>query len=127
MKKGIILGFLIVFSLLFTTRTVFGFLGQFGGRIISTTAIEIQLLEWTGHTCYVPGSTISITPIGSPVGTPTSYLIPFGIYSKTGYSPRSGQLIIGKYSVKTVISCFHPSGSATMVWLDTIPLFGNSR
>ena len=131
MKKGIFLGFLIVFSLLVAAKTVsaiVNFLPQFGGRVINTTALEIQALEWAGFQCAVPGSTISIAPLGSPLGTPISYLIPFGIYSKTGYSPMIGQLIIGKYNWwKTTITCTHPAGAVQTVWLDTVGVFGNSR
>ena len=133
-RKGIIFGFLIIFLLPFTTKTVWAlsnFLSQpqFGGRIINTTAIEIQELEMAGFQCVVPGSTISIAPLGSPVGTPTSYFIPFGTFSKTGYSPRVSQLIIGKYGWKTTIPCTSATVPpiVTTVWLDTINLFGNSR
>ena len=112
-----------------TVSAVVGFMPQFGGRIIHTKAIEIQELEAAGFQCLVPGSTFSITPIGSPISTPISYFIPAGIYSKTGYSTRAGQLIIGKYSFKTIISCmqtYYPFMTVP-VSLNTVPLFGNSR
>ena len=111
------------------TKIAFAFMPQFGGRIIHTKAIEIQTLEMAGFLCYAPGSTISIVPIGSPLGTPTSYLIPFGVTSKTRISPRAGQLIIGKRSGKMVINCtlaYFPF-TTIPVSLDTVFLFGNSR
>lgn len=132
MRKGIIFSFLVIFLLFFSTNIVFAissFLPQFGGRIIHTKSIEIEGLEAAGFECIVPGSTISIVPIGSPSGTPTSYFIPFGIYSKTGYSLRAGQLIIGKYNWKVEIECVlsYPPYITIPVSLDTITLFGNSR
>ena len=101
---------------------------QFGGRIISTKAVEIQELEYMGYECPVFGSSISITPIGSPLGTPTSYFIPFYNISKTGTSIMTGQLIIGKYSWKTPITCIRlEPPSIKPVFLDTITLFGTSK
>ena len=124
------IAFAVVFLVFLNTKTVFAYssFGKvFAGKIIHTKDIEIQTLEFAGYICPVFGSSISIIPMGSPLGTPTSYFIPFGTYSKTGYSVRTGQLIMGKYSWKTPIACVHPAGSVQTVWLDTISLFGTSR
>ena len=109
-----------------TVSAVASFMPQFGGRIIHTKAVEIESLEAMGFLCPTAGSTISITPIGSPTGTPISYFIPYGIYSKTGHNTRAGQLIIGKYSLKTIVNCTL-AHYIIPVSLDTITLFGNSR
>jgi hypothetical protein len=134
MKRGIIFSLLIVFLLLATTKIAFASFGlslfpQFGGRIIYPKAIEIQALEAAGFQCIVLGSTFSIMPIGSPIGTPVSYFIPAGIFSKTRNSVRAGQLIMGKYSFKTMIECILPAEPPVIVTvpLDTVTIFGNSR
>jgi hypothetical protein len=119
--------FLVFFS---NTEIAFAsFAKPFGGRILYTKAIEIQMLESTGYVCFVLGETITIKPIGSPMGTPMSYFIPFSVRSKTGNSLRMGQLILGKYGIKTLITCelTYPPWTPATVSLDTITLFGTSR
>lgn len=139
-KKGIILFLLIVFLVFVSTSSVsanvFGFTNamsktvrQFGGKIIVPKALEIQELEASGFVCTVYGTTVEIMPIGSPVGTPSSYFIPSYITSKTRTTPRVGQSIMGKYAWKTPIVCIYPSNPPIIkvVWLDTIILFGTSK
>ena len=131
-RKGIIFVLIIVFAIFVGTRTVsaFSFFGGFfGGRIISDKAMEIELKEWAGYTCVVLGTSITINPIGSPPGTPTSYFIPWSITSRNGYPPISGRLIMGIYGGKTNIVCIYPSVPPFIetVSLDTIDLFGTSR
>lgn len=134
MKKNIIF-FLLVISLMFVSTNIvsaYSFLGNFfGGRIIDTKAWEIRELEDFGYICdeSILGSSIEISPIGSPFDTPTSYFIPNFITSKTtGDTPGISQLIIGRYAGETSISCTHPeSGDTQIVILDTINLFGTSR
>ena len=132
MKKGIIFILLTVFLVFASFRIVFAFSdfflgGYFGGRIISTQATKIAELEDAGYDCYTPGTSISIRPLGSPIGTPTDYFIPTGVESQTRTTPLAGRLILGKYSGKTDIDCVNDDGtSATTVSLDTIVLFGTS-
>lgn len=97
----------------------------FGGKIISTKATEIETLESANYSCVVAGETIQINPIKGP----SSYIIPAGTISKTGYKTRTGQWIIGKYSGKTTITCtFQGEPPATeTVTLDTITLYGTSK
>ena len=99
-----------------------------GGRIVSVPAFEIYSLQSGGFICPVMGKTISIHPMGSPAGTPTSYYIPFSVPSQTRTSIRGmGQLILARYTVPTFITCTHPTGATTQVSLQTIDLYGTSR
>jgi len=132
MKKGIIFVLLIIFTIFIGAKTVSAFsLGNFfGGGIIDTKALGIRTLEDAGYICDLSGGTsISIIPIGSPFYTPTNYFIPSYIFSKTGYTPMSGQLIIGRYLYITPIVCTYPSNPPfiQIVNLETIDLFGNSE
>jgi hypothetical protein len=136
-KKGIIFILLIIFLVFVGTQVVFAsfsffspsfsIIKSFGGRIIQTKALEIQELEAMGYICMVPGSSISITPIGSPAGTPISYFI---LPSKTNTTPMVGQLILGKYSMmKIVIPCIR-AGYPPMfssVSLNKVTIFGVSK
>ena len=126
MKKGMILILLILFAVFFNARTASAFF--FGGRIIYPKAIEIEELEATGFVCFVPGSTISILPIGSPAGTPVSYFIPSFVTSATRTIPTASQLILGNYLGKITLPCVLPGDppAATTVSLDTIIYFGTS-
>ena len=100
----------------------------FGGRIVETKALKIEILEDSEYECEVPGSTIEIETIGSPKGTPTSYFISAGTKSKTNTKTRNGQLIIGKYSGKTTITCIRPEPEDIQtVVLDTITMYGTSK
>lgn len=132
MKKGIFYILLIVFLVFVSTRIVsasFSLGRVFGGRIVNTKALEIQALESSGYQCYMPGTSISILPIGSPAGTPTSYFIPSFVISKTRTTTRTGQLIMGRYLGKTIIPCIFPSSPPMVisVSLDIITLFGTSK
>jgi len=130
-KKGIIFILLIVFLVFFSTGIVSAyssFGNVFGGRIINTKAVEIAGLEAVGYICPMFGTSISIIPMGSPISTPSSYFIPSYVVSKTRTTPTIGQLILGKYSGRTMISCMFPYPPSTIaVSLDTITLFGTSR
>ncbi len=132
MKKGIIFILLIVFLLFAGARTVsanFSFGRLFGGRITAPKAVEIEALESAGYVCPMYGTSISIMPIGSPAGTPISYFIPSFVTSKTGTTPASHQLIMGRYSGQTTIICILESYPPLEqeVSLETINLFGTSR
>jgi hypothetical protein len=99
----------------------------FGGRVINKKAFEIETLEKTNWTCVVPGETIQLTPYNK---APSSYIIPNGTSSKTGYSIKSLQMMLGLYSVITTpITCtFNGTPPATtIVNLPTIKLYGNSK
>jgi len=116
-----------VFLSFLEASTASAFLGNpFGGRILHSKANEISVLEATGFTCLVMGETITIKPMGSPFGTPTSYYIPFSTRPKTG-GVGMGKLILGKYTMKTPITCTHPTSATTTVTLDTINYYGTSR
>lgn len=132
MKKGIILTLLIFFGVSISVGVAHasfsGLFGIFGGRIVSDRALEIGELEDFGYICDVPGYSIEIMPIGSPVGTPTSYLIPYSTRSMTGTVPSSGKLIIGRYIGKTEVVCQHPeSEDIQTVPLDTVDLYGTTK
>ncbi len=131
-RKGIIFILLAVFLLFIYARIVFAsfsFGSIFAGRIINTKALEIEALEMFGYECAVPGTTIATISIGSPAGTPLDYFIPSFVTPRTRTTPRTGQLIIGKYSGKTAITCILPGDPPDVqtVSLDTITFFGTSR
>lgn len=131
MKKGIKITLLIIFLVFVSTRIVFASfpLGRFlGGRIINTKAAIIAEAESFGYQCNVPGTSITIRPIGSAALTPSEYFIPSYVTSKTGTTPAIGQYILGRYSGKTMISCYLADPPDAMVFsLDTINLFGTSK
>lgn len=130
MRKSIFFILLIAFFAFIGTEIVYASFytnGFFGGKIISTKAKEIILLESTGYACTVLGTSISVSPIGSPAGTPTEYLIPFYVTPKTRTTPKANQLILGKYSGQTIITCKHPKLPDESVSLTNITLFGTSR
>lgn len=135
-RRGIIFGLLVIFLLLTFTKTSHALIGfnfgkQFGGRIVNTEAKEITALEARGYDCVVPGYTFSIIPIGLRYSAPTSYFVPFSTTSKTKNSLQTDQLIIGryKYDLKEMIACTSKTNppTITIVPLDTVNLFGNSR
>ncbi|MFA5936831.1 MAG: hypothetical protein WC822_03060 [Candidatus Paceibacterota bacterium] len=130
-RKGIFLILLIIFLVFVSANVVdasFSFGKFFGGKIISTKATEIQILEGSGYTCPMYGTSISIVPIGSPAGTPTSYYIPSYVTPMTRTTPMTGQQILGVYGGQTMISCFitYPP-DIRVVSLTSIILFGTSR
>jgi len=109
------------------TQTISRITKPFGGKIINDKAIEIQALESANFQCVVPGSSITIYPIGS---SPVSYIIPYGVVSKTGTTPSSGQWILGLYSLtKTSVTCIFQGVPpvTTTISLDTISLYGTSK
>lgn len=134
MKKGIIFILLTIFPVFFviaSSTSVRSSFNLFGGKITSTLkALEIQELEESGFVCNVPGTTIEILPIGSSAGTPTSYFIPSYVKSSTRTTPKAGQLIMGKYSGTTSITCIWTGETLTrtrVVPLRTVNYFGTSR
>ncbi len=132
MKKGTIFILLIIFLVFVGTRIVFAASsigGFFGGKIISDKAMEIEIKEWAGYKCTVLGKSITIIPLGSPTGTPTSYFIPWAVVSKTRTTPTTGKSILGKYTGRTIINCVRPGNPPTYatVSLNTITLFGTSK
>lgn len=95
-------------------------------------ATEIIALESMGFICTLPGTSISIYPIGSPVATPLSYIIPFGVTPATSAIPMPGAFIMGKYGGKLTAVCkrlvsFMPPIILTRpVLLDSILYYGTS-
>jgi hypothetical protein len=134
MKKSISFILLIIFLMFISTNIVYAnvyFGNVLGGRIKSSIAEEIENLQASGYSCPMDGTSISITPIGSPSGTPAEYFIPSYVTPMTRTSIRSsGQLILGKYSGETTIECTRPTPEGEdikTVILPTITLFGTSR
>lgn len=100
----------------------------FGGRITNTKATEIQSMESSNYKCTVPGTSITIKPVTK--SSPTTFLIPSGTKSKTGTTPRAGQVIKGLYSQsKTTITCIYQGSppSQSTVQLTPITMYGTSR
>jgi hypothetical protein len=100
----------------------------FGGKIINTKATEIQSMENSNYKCAVPGTTITIK--SNLNSSPTTYLIPSSVKSKTRSYPKAGQQILGLYSQsKTTITCkyqgYPPSQST--VQLTPITMYGTSK
>jgi hypothetical protein len=134
MKKAVALFLLITFLIFVGTNIVYSYSSStfgrlFGGKIISMKATQIEELEASGYICSMFGTSISIKPIGSRAGTPTSYFIPSYVSPKTRTTPGSGKLIIGKYSGQEIITCTLPGEpplTETIV-LNTITFFGTSR
>ena len=130
MKKGAIFISVAIFLFFFSTSIVLASYtpigGFFGGKIISNKAMEVEFKEWAGFECIVLGSSITIYPIGSPPGTPTSYFIPWGVTS--AFPTMPGQFILGIYSGKSTITCILKSNPPIIetILLDTITLYGNS-
>ena len=106
-----------------------GYFRDLGGRITNTVANEILSFQMSGYICTVPGQSISIIPIGSPLATPLSFIIPFGVSSATGNPIRVGQYILAKYGGMATAYCVLPSVYPIPVTipLPTIIYFGNSR
>jgi len=110
------------------THAAFSVDKVFGGKITQNKASEIQDLESSGFTCMVPGTSITIKPVGS---YPATYVITWATKSKTNTTPTSGQWILGLYNpMKTIITCTKPCPPTictTTTSLNTISLFGTSK
>ncbi len=132
MKKGILVILPIVFCVFFFSARMadasYGFSGFFGGRITSIEAKSVKEKENSGYQCMVPGTSITINPIGSPPGTPTDYLIPYYASYRTSSTPGEGKLILGAYSGISLIICYmvNPPYTPDAVVLPTITIFGTS-
>ncbi|MEK7105765.1 MAG: hypothetical protein AAB895_00220 [Patescibacteria group bacterium] len=127
LKVSILLLILLI-VVAFDTASAAGATRPFGGRITNTKATEIQSLENSNYKCTVPGTTITIKPVTR--SSPTTFLIPSGVKSKTGYTPRAGQQIKGLYSQsKTSIVCIYQGypPSQTTTQLTPITMYGTSR
>lgn len=127
LKISILLSILIVI-VAFDTVSAATATRPFGGRITNTKATEIQSLENSNYKCVVPGTTITIKPVTR--SSPTTFLIPSGVKSKTGTTARAGQVIKGLYSQsKTSITCIYQGypPSETTTTLTPITLYGTSR
>ncbi len=129
MKKHLYISLAIIASVLALPILVqAAYLGKpFGGRILNTTAFQIQMLENMNYGCTVPGSSLWINPLKN---SPSDYLLPSGVSPKTDNGVRSGQWILGLYNkTKTTITCIfqgEPPETQT-VDLNPIKLFGTSR
>jgi len=128
LSKIVILLSLLIVLVAFDRVSAASATQPFGGRIVNAKATEIESMEGANYKCVVPGNTITIKSNDST--DPTTYFISAGTKSKTGYSPRAGQQIKGKYSnSKTTITCIYqgyPPNTET-VQLTTIELYGTSR
>lgn len=129
MKKHLYISLAIIASILALPVLVqAAYFGKpFGGRILKTTAFQIQTLENMNYGCIVPGSSLAISPFKN---NPTDYLVPLNISSRTNIPIRSGQWILGLYGqTKSTVTCiFQGEPPATQtVNLNPIKLFGTSR
>jgi hypothetical protein len=131
--RHILIAILIFISILIfinfdiANASQFGITKPFGGQIINNPATEIERLELANYECVVPGKTITIRPVGK---YPTSYLIPYGVKSRTIGLPTAGKWILGLYNpIKTPITCTFRGlpPATTIVNLDSITLYGTSR
>lgn len=131
-RKNIVLILLIIFGIFIGTKTVFAvnsYGGVFGGRIMSTKALEIEEYESMGYVCPMYGYSFSIIPIGSPVNTPTNFFVPYYVIPKSGNSVALNKLTMGKYNGITTVACILMTGTGIdvkPVRLYTINLFGLS-
>ncbi len=109
MRKSFFLTSLLVFLsfAIFNFASAWGFWGFFAGEIISGEAKEVEEARRAGFECDA-GRTFSIYLIGSPVGTPISFAIPDGVFSKTRNEVRQGETIIGGYGGEKLITCKRP-------------------
>lgn len=98
----------------------------FGGRIFASRAIEIQTVEAAGYVCIVPGTTVSIYPIGSTNSVGVSYFIPAGVLPRGGGNPIEGAYILGLSSEPTSIECVHPLIGPIYIPIRTVTLYGVS-
>lgn len=132
MKKHLA-GFTIAFFVFmliigFEKASAFSSTKPFGGRITNTKATEIQSMESSNYKCTVPGTTITIKPVTK--SSPTTFLIPSSVKSKTNTTARAGQQIKGLYSQsKTTITCIYQGypPSQSTVQLTPITMYGTSR
>jgi hypothetical protein len=102
----------------------------FGGRILKTEATEITTTEAENYSCQMEGGTsIEVERIGTKEKTPTAFFIPANTKSKTGTVPMAKQLIIGRYSGTTSITCLSNEKyrGAKTVSLTNISMFGTSK
>ncbi len=102
---------------------------SFGGKIISSKAMKIKALESSGFVCTMPGTSVSILPIGSPPGTPTDFIIPYVVIPKTGNKPEAGKYILGTYFGKMTAVCVLQTSETPIintVILDSINYYGTS-
>lgn len=126
MRKNIFLLLFLILCFSLSTKIVLGATAM-GGKITNMKATEISTLEDSGWKCNVPGQTITIKPMSK---TPTTYLIPSSVESKTKYAIRTGQYILGNYTGMTPIICWRMCGYVpcfTSTVLNTISLFGTSK
>lgn len=132
MKKNIILSIVVfcavafIFTFAYADSSSLAGSAFLGGKIIDTTAIQIQTLEDASFTCVVPGTSISIIPFN---GSPTDYLIPFNVTPKTETTPNINQFILGIYNTApTPVTCTNDeTGATVIVNLNAISYFGTSN
>jgi len=76
----------------------------FGGKIQEKKAIQVKNYESAGYKCTIPAgsTTIEITP---KISYGTSFFIPLGTYSRTGYAINSKQHIMGIFNGSQNINC----------------------
>ena len=102
----------------------------FGGRILKTEATKITTTEAENYNCQMQGGTsIEVQRMGTKDKTPTEFFIPASTKSKTGTVPTAKQLIIGRHSGVTTITCIYkgtPPNTKT-VTLNTITTFGTPK
>ena len=122
---------LLIIASIQVVYAAIGTSSSFGGEVTKTKAGEIERLENAGYTCLINGSSIEIRPQKSLF--PSSYVIPLSVRSKTNNQVAINQGILGKYQGKTTVKCEKecppPPGNKciSMVTLDTITMYGNSK
>lgn len=128
LSRFVIVVFVFLLVVAFEIVSAAGATKPFGGRITNTKATEIQSMENSNYKCTVPGTSITIKPVTK--SSPTTFLIPSSVKSKTNTTARAGQQIKGLYSQsKTTITCIYQGypPSQSTVQLTPITMYGTSR
>ncbi|MCX6753129.1 MAG: hypothetical protein NTW62_02180 [Candidatus Nomurabacteria bacterium] len=100
--------------------------GQFfAGRITQAPDQEVQSLADSDYTCEPENTTIDIQSFKGP----TAYYIPQGTESKTKNQQKDGQLVIGRYSGTTTITCTEDTEpyDVQTFQFNTIDMWANSK
>ena len=129
MKKGIFIILpIVLFASVFFADTASAFGTVFGGMIVSEEAIPIMTRQAEGYVCFVPGMSMSISPVPILAGIPTDYFIPFSAMVRANTTLRYGAWTLGSYGSSVSISCINfAAGTTTTVSLPTVIIFGTSR
>ena len=99
-----------------------------GGTVYKTTAQNVKDIEDENYKCAVPGSSITVKPIGG--GQNQNFLISAGIRSSTGNKTEQNQYFLGLYEQsRQTITCIYQGypPSTTTTTLTRLKLFGTSK